>query len=83
MVGGVRIGLLDVRKAPAYVSNHKMAIKAHGVKMLQKHFQDTQCSAGAGELLCNDDYGISFSVASMSVSAMALNPTRRNKGPMF
>ena len=83
MIGGVRIGLLDVRKAPAYVAKHKMAIKANGVKMLQKHFNDTQCSAGAGEMLSNDDYGISFSIASVSVTAMALNPTRRNEGPMF
>jgi hypothetical protein len=83
MIGAVRIGLLDVRKAPSYVSKHKMAIKAHGVKMLQKHFLDPQCAAGAGEPLCNDDYGISFAVASVSVTALALNPTRRNEGPMF
>ena len=83
MIGGVRIGLLDVRKAPAYVSKHKLALKQHGIRMLQKHFTDTQCAAGAGELLNQEDYGISFSLASVSPTAMALNPTRRNEGPLF
>ena len=82
-LGGVRIGLLDIRKAPAYVSKHKGALKAHGIRMLAKHFTDTQCAAGAGELLTHEDYGISFSLASVSPAGMALNPTRRHEGPLF
>ena len=82
-IGGVRIGLLDVRKAPAYVSKHKVALKQHGIRMLAKHLLDTQCAAGAGETLSIDDYGISFSLASVSPAGVALNPTRRHEGPLF
>ena len=82
-LGGVRIGLQDVRKAPAYVAKHKDALKQHGIRMLARHFLDTQCAAGAGETLSKDDYGISFSLASVSPAAVALNPTRRHEGPLF
>ena len=66
MIGGVRIGLTDIRKAPAYCSKYKKGIKDHGIRMLSLHFIDTQCGAGATEVLYSDDYGISFAVASVS-----------------
>ena len=51
--------------------------------MLQRHFNDTQCAAGAGEPLTADDFGLTFSLASVSRSAAALNPSRRDEGPLF
>ena len=83
MIGGVRIGLTDIRKAPAYCSKYKKGIKDHGIRMLSLHFIDTQCGAGATEVLYSDDYGISFAVASVSGTGLTLNPTRRNEGPMW
>ena len=83
MLGGIRLGLMDIRKAPAYLSRHKAALKLHGIRMLGKHFLDTQCSAGAGETLSPDDYGLSFSLASVSSQGLMLNPSRRNEAPLF
>ena len=83
MIGGIRLGLADIRKAPAYLSRHKSAIKQHGINMLHKHFVDTQCAMGAGELIPQEEYGLSFSLASVSRMAITLNPSRRTEGPLF
>ena len=83
MIGGVRLGLTDIRKAPSYVARNKQLLKQHAMRMLQRHFQDTQCAAGAGEPLTADDFGLTFSLASVSRSAAALNPSRRDEGPLF
>ncbi len=48
-----------------------------------KHFQDIQSSAGANETLTVDDFGMTFSVASVSQIGATLNPSRRQEGPMF
>ena len=83
MIGGVRLGLTDIRKVPSYVARNKNLLKQHAMRMLQRHFSDTQCAAGAGEPLTADDFGLTFSLASVSRSAAALNPARRNEGPLF
>ena len=83
MIGGVRLGLTDIRKAPSYVARNKQLLKQHAMRMLQRHFHDTQCAAGAGEPLTADDFGLTFSLASVSRSAAALNPSRRDEGPLF
>jgi hypothetical protein len=83
MIGGVRLGLTDIRKAPSYVARNKQLLKQHAMRMLQRHFNDTQCAAGAGEPLTADDFGLTFSLASVSRSAAALNPSRRDEGPLF
>ena len=83
MIGGVRIGLTDIRKAPSYLARNKLLLKQHAMRMLLRHFQDTQCAAGAGEPLTADDFGLTFSLASVSRPGAALNPSRRNEGPLF
>ena len=83
MIGGLRLGLTDIRKVPAYLSRHKGSIKQHGINMLNKHFTDTQCAMGAGELIPQEEYGLSFSVASVARQALTLNPSGRNEGPLF
>ena len=83
MIGGVRLGLTDIRKAPSYLARNKQLLKQHAMRMLLRHFQDTQCAAGAGEPLTADDFGLTFSLASVSRSAAALNPSRRDEGPLF
>ena len=83
MIGGIRLGLTDIRKAPSYVARNKQLLKQHAMRMLQRHFNDTQCAAGAGEPLTADDFGLTFSLASVSRSAAALNPSRRDEGPLF
>ena len=83
MIGGVRLGLTDIRKAPSYLARNKQLLKQHAMRMLLRHFQDTQCAAGAGEPLTADDFGLTFSLASVSRAAASLNPSRRNEGPLF
>ena len=83
MIGGIRLSLTDVRKAPAYVTKYRQQIKSHAVKALNRHFRDMQCGLGANEALCPDDFGMSFSVASLSHGGIQLNPSKRSEAPLF
>ena len=83
MIGGIRLSLTDIRKAPAYVSKYRQQIKAHAVKFLTTHLQAMQCSIGATETLAPEDYGMTFSMASLSGQGIHLNPNKRNEAPMF
>ena len=83
MIGGIRLNLEDVRKAPAYLTKYKMQIKAHGIRYLTTHLQTMQCCIGANEVLSPEDYGVSFSMASLSQQGKLLNPNKRNEGPLF
>ena len=83
LIGGVRIALMDIRKVPAYCAKYKDGIKKHGLRLMSQHFLDTQCGAGATEFLSLEDYGISFSLASVSSTGITLNPTGRNEGPLW
>ena len=83
VIGGIRINCSDIRKAPAYLSRNRRLIKQHATRCLMKHFQDMQSGAGANETLTVDDFGMTFSVASVSQIGATLNPSRRQEGPMF
>ncbi len=81
--GGIRLGLKDIRKVPAYLSKYKRLIKQHAVKALTQHLQDMQCSLGAGELINIDEFGMTFTVASVTNIGALMNPGRRQEGPLF
>jgi hypothetical protein len=83
VIGGIQINCSDIRRAPAYLSRNKRLIKQHATRCLMKHFQDMQSGAGANETLTVDDFGMTFSVASVSQIRATLNPSRRQEGPMF
>ena len=83
VIGGIRIAQTDIRKMPQYIAKNKGYIKNYAIKLLQKHLIETQCPVGAGESLSQEDYGVSFSVASLSPKALLLHPTRRQEGPLF
>ena len=83
LIGGMRLAVTDIKKVPAYLSRNKLQLKMHAMRYLNAHFQAMQCSIGATESLCADDYGMSFSVASVSLNGAALNPSKRNEGPLF
>lgn len=82
-IGGMRLALTDVRKLPAYISRNRGSIKVHALRYLNKHLKEMQCSIGATECLKAEDYGMTFSMASVSNNGALLNPARRNEGPMF
>ena len=82
-IGGLRTNLTDIRKIPQYIQKNEGHIKNYAIKLLNQHMIKTQCATGAGESLCQDDYGISFTVASLSPKGLQLHATRRNEGPLF
>ena len=82
-IGGLRLGQEDIRKIPAYLEKYSSKLRLHAVKCLDRHLKDTNCCVGAGEVLAPEDYGMSFSLATLSPRAMALNPGKRNEGPLF
>ena len=83
VIGGKRLNLADVQRLPAYLSKHKTAIRSYAMHLLQKHLIANQCSVGVNEALSPEDFGMSFSLASLSPRATGLNPNNRNEGPMF
>ena len=83
VIGGIRINLTDVRKIPAYLSRNRRLIKQHAVRIMMKHYQDMNYGLGAAETLHLDDFGLSFTLASVSHEGSELNPGRRKEGPLF
>ena len=83
LIGGFRLSMSDIRKIPAYLAKHKNRIRAYAVRSLDRHIQNNLCSTGAGETLGSDEYGISFTVASLTEKGAQLNPSGRNEGPLY
>ena len=83
VIGGVRIGLRDVRRLPAYLAKHGAKVKEHGIKFLDRHLKATQSTIGLNETLSEADYSLSYMMASLSEAGRALHPTGRNEGPLF
>ena len=83
VIGGLRINLDDIRQVPLYLHQNKALIKQHGVRVLMNHWRELNYGLGSTELLTVDDFGIVFTVASVSPSAIRLNPQQRTEGPLF
>ena len=83
IIGGLRIGLQDIRRAPQYLNKHRRVIKQHASNQLMKHFRDMEIGIGAGETLDIDDFGMSYTIASVNGTGSNLNPNKRTEGPLF
>jgi hypothetical protein len=83
VIGGLRLQLEDCRKIPAYLAKYKAQVRLYAVQCLKRHLIETQCSAGATEILIAEDFGMSFMVASLSETGRNLHPNGRNEGPLF
>lgn len=81
--GGMRLKVSDIRKVPQYLERYRQQICLHATEQLHRHLIDSQCSAGATEKLCVDDYSLTYSVASLSQAGRLLNPLGRHEGPLF
>ena len=81
--GGMRLSILDINKVPAYLSKYKRLIKQHAVHALMQHFKEMQCGVGANEELYTDDFGMTFTVATVTGHGALLNPGKRQEGPLF
>ena len=74
MIGATRIGAVDPRKIPTYLSRNISTIRQHAVSVLRTHFKYTLCSTGVLERLTPDDYSISFSWASVTEAGRQIHP---------
>ena len=83
VIGGLRINLDDIRQVPLYLQQNKALIKQHGVRVLMNHWRELNYGLGSTELLTVDDFGIVFTVASVSPSGIRMNPQQRTEGPLF
>lgn len=83
VIGGVRIGLTDIRYFPEYLFEHEQSLKSHAARQLIRHHERSQCSLGVGEDLVLDDFSISWTLASITAEAAFLNPNGRNEGPIW
>ena len=83
MIGGIRLSLDDTRKAPCHLMTCYENIRNYGVGLLSRNFTATNCNVGVLETLSNEDYGLTFTVASLSILGKKLNPNRRHEGPLF
>ena len=83
VIGAIRINLQDVRKIPAYLSRNRRLIKQHAVRIMMRHYQDMNFGLGASETLHLEDFGLSFTLASVSHEGAQLNPGKRQEGPLF
>ena len=83
VIGGVRIPVSDACVLPAYLDRYRAIVKQHAIRHLSRHLVETQNSAGAGENLCPDDYGMSYMLASVSKAGKAVPPSGRSEGPLI
>ena len=82
VIGCVRIPVSEAPLLPAYLARNRQLIRRHAIRHLSRHLIDVQSSAGAGEKLCDDDYGMSYMLASTSKAARALQPSGKQEGPL-
>ena len=83
VIGGVRINLEDIRKVPQYLHQNQALIKQHGARILLEHWKALNFGMGSVEHLTVEDFGIVFTVASVSNNAIRFNPNQRTEGPLF
>ena len=82
MIGATRIGAVDPRRIPIYLSRNISMIRQHAVSVLRTHFKHTLCSTGVLEKLSPDDYSISFSWASVTEAGRQLHPFGKSDLPL-
>ena len=82
MIGATRIGAVDPRRIPIYLSRNLSTIRQHAVSVLRTHFRHTLCSTGVLEKLSPEDYSISFSWASVTEAGRQLHPFGKSDLPL-
>ncbi len=81
--GGIRIALVDPNKIPGYLDRHKLIIKKHAMVQLMAHFKRANHPAGLGERITDEDFGMTFTWASLSSQGKRAIPSNRKEGPIF
>ena len=83
VIGGLRINLMDINQVPRYLEQNRALIKQHAAKVLMDHWITLNYGMGCNEGITVDDFGLAFSVGSVSPMAVKMNPHQRPEGPLF
>ncbi len=83
VIGGLRINLIDITQVPRYLEQNRALIKQHAAKVLMDHWITLNYGMGCNEGITVDDFGLTFSVGSVSPCAVKMNPHQRPEGPLF
>ncbi len=83
VIGGIRINLNDINQVPRYLEQNRALIKQHAAKVLLDHWITLNYGMGCNEGITVDDFGLTFSIGSVSPLAIKMNPHQRPEGPLF
>ncbi len=83
VIGGIRINLEDIRQVPQYLHQNRALIKQHAAKILLDHWITVNYGMGCNETITIEDFGLTFTVGSVSACGMRMNPHQRPEGPLF
>ncbi len=83
VIGGLRINLRDITQVPRYLEQNRAVIKQHAAKVLLDHWITLNYGMGCNEGITVDDFGLTFTIGSVSQIAVKMNPHQRPEGPLF
>jgi hypothetical protein len=83
VIGGLRVNLDDIKQVPLYLQQNRALIKQHAAKVLIDHWKHLNYGMGCNEAITIEDFGLSFTVGSVSPCAVKMNPLQRAEGPLF
>ena len=83
VIGGIRINLEDIKQVPRYLEQNRAVIKQHAAKVLLDHWITLNYGMGCNEGITVDDFGLTFTIGSVSPCAVKMNPHQRPEGPLF
>ena len=83
VIGGIRINLNDINQVPRYLEQNRAIIKQHAAKVLLDHWITLNYGMGCNEGITVDDFGLTFTIGSVSQMAVKMNPHQRPEGPLF
>lgn len=83
-IGILRLPAMSSFKLLSYLARNEQRLKAIGVSFFRDYLVQSASALGINESLCQDDYGFSMTVGSVTDEAIALfNPTGRHEGPLW
>ena len=82
-IGGLRLPAMDLHKIPAYLEENGPTLKNAAIAQLQRHLLRNASPIGAGETIISDEYGMSYTVASLTDVARQLCHGQKFEAPLF
>ena len=82
-IGGLRLPEMPLHRIPKYLDEQYGSLKQHMVAQLQRHLVKNSSPLGMCEVLTAEDYGLTFTMGSLSPIAKNLCFNHRFEAPMF